>query len=90
MSGKKSSASVMGDATDTDMFTKLESILPERGGKVSYGSEGGVFEIEGGIPSVILGPGSIRQAHKPNEFIEIDQLNQCLAFFDTLNAWMRR
>ncbi|MGO1872191.1 MAG: acetylornithine deacetylase [Halomonas sp.] len=80
----------MGDATDTDMFTKLESILPERGGKVSYGSEGGVFEIEGGIPSVILGPGSIRQAHKPNEFIEIDQLNQCLAFFDTLNAWMRR
>lgn len=80
----------MGDATDSDMFKKLESILPERGGKVSYGSEGGVFEVEGGIPSVILGPGSIRQAHKPNEFIEIDQLNQCLEFFDALNAWMRR
>lgn len=80
----------MSDATGSDMFKQLESILPERGGKVSYGSEGGVFEIEGNIPSVILGPGSIRQAHKPDEFIEIDQLNQCLAFFDELDAWMKR
>ncbi|MGP9765359.1 acetylornithine deacetylase [Halomonas sp. AOP13-D3-9] len=79
----------MGDATDSDIFKKLEPILPERGGKVSYGSEGGVFEIDGGIPSVIVGPGSIRQAHKPNEFIEIDQLSQCLAFLDELNAWMK-
>ncbi|MGO2381277.1 MAG: M20/M25/M40 family metallo-hydrolase, partial [Halomonas sp.] len=79
----------MGDATDSEMFKQLEPILPERGGKVSYGSEGGVFEVDGGIPSVILGPGSIRQAHKPDEFIEIEQLNQCLAFFDKLNAWMR-
>ena len=79
----------MGDATDSEMFKALEPILPERGGKVSYGSEGGVFEIDGGIPSVILGPGSIRQAHKANEFIEIDQLSQCLAFLDDLNAWMK-
>ena len=80
----------MGDATDSDIFKQLEPILPVRGGKVSYGSEGGVFEVEGGIPSVILGPGSIRQAHKPDEFIDIDQLSQCLAFFDKLNAWMKR
>lgn len=79
----------MGDATGSETFKQLEPILPERGGKVSYGSEGGVFEIDGGIPSVILGPGSIRQAHKPNEFIEIDQLSQCLAFFDELNTWMK-
>lgn len=80
----------MGDATDSELFKKLEPILPERGGKVSYGSEGGVFEIEGGIPSVILGPGSIRQAHKPDEYIEIAQLRQCLEFFDTLGEWMKR
>ena len=80
----------MGDATDSEMFQALEPILPERGGKVSYGSEGGVFEIDGGIPSVILGPGSIRQAHKSDEFIEIDQLSQCLAFLDDLNAWMKQ
>lgn len=79
----------MGDATDCEMFKQLEPILPPRGGKVSYGSEGGVFEIDGGIPSIIIGPGSIRQAHKPDEFIEIEQLGQCLAFFDQLDAWMR-
>lgn len=79
----------MGDASDTDIFKRIEPILPDRGGKVSYGSEGGVFEIEGGIPSLIIGPGSIRQAHKTDEFIEIDQLSQCLTFFDTLNDWMR-
>ncbi|MBD3897778.1 acetylornithine deacetylase [Halomonas sp. ML-15] len=80
----------MGDATGCEMFKQLEPILPPRGGKVSYGSEGGVFEIVGDIPSIIIGPGSIRQAHKPDEFIEIDQLGQCLAFFDELDAWMRR
>ncbi|MGO3056357.1 MAG: acetylornithine deacetylase [Halomonas sp.] len=80
----------MGDATGSAMFKKLEPILPGRGGKVSYGSEGGVFEIDGGIPSVILGPGSIRQAHKPDEFIEIEQLNQCLEFLDELTGWMER
>jgi acetylornithine deacetylase len=79
----------MGDATHCAMFKRLEPILPPRGGKVSYGSEGGVFEIDGGIPSIIIGPGSIRQAHKPDEFIEIDQLSQCLEFFDRLDAWMR-
>ena len=80
----------MGDATDSEMFKKLEPILPVRGGKVSYGSEGGVFEIDGGIPSVILGPGSIRQAHKPDEFIEINQLSLCLEFLDKLDTWMKR
>lgn len=80
----------MGDATGCEFFKEIESILPLRGGKVSYGSEGGVFEINGGIPSVIIGPGSIRQAHKPDEFIEIDQLSQCLTFFDSLDAWMKR
>lgn len=80
----------MDDATGSVLFKRLEPILPPRGGKVSYGSEGGVFEIDGGIPSVIIGPGSIRQAHKPDEFIEIDQLAQCLEFFDTLGDWMTR
>ena len=80
----------MGDATNSEIFKKLEPILPVRGGKVSYGSEGGVFEIDGGIPSVILGPGSIRQAHKPDEFIEINQLNLCLEFLDKLDNWMKR
>jgi Acetylornithine deacetylase/Succinyl-diaminopimelate desuccinylase and related deacylases len=33
---------------------------------------------------VICGPGSISQAHKPDEFIEVDQIAQCEAFMDRL------
>ncbi len=50
---------------------------------VSFGTEGGLFE-EIGIPAVVCGPGSIEQAHKPNEFIEIDQVRQCERFIDKL------
>ncbi|MBN7758872.1 acetylornithine deacetylase [Nitratireductor aquimarinus] len=70
----------MGDSTSTDGFAFFRDIMPEWSGKVSYGSEGGVFETIGGIPSVIVGPGSIRQAHKPDEFVAIEQLDLCLDF----------
>jgi acetylornithine deacetylase len=76
----------MGDATNDRAFQNYRQILPEWGGKVSYGSEGGVFEVQAGIPSVIIGPGSIEQAHLPDEFIEIDQLDGCLDFLDTVIA----
>ena len=78
----------MGDATGTPGFERLRAILPDPGGKVSYGSDGGVFEIEGGIPSIIVGPGSIAQAHKADEFVEIDQLDLCLVFLSRLMAEM--
>jgi len=70
----------MGEARNTVGFNRYARLLPDWGGKVSYGSEGGVFEQIGGIPSVIVGPGSIEQAHKPNEFVELDQLTQCVGF----------
>ncbi|MBO9467755.1 M20/M25/M40 family metallo-hydrolase [Tropicibacter sp. R15_0] len=54
------------------------------GGKVSYGSEGGVFEKTGGIPSIIIGPGSIAQAHKPNEYVDVTQIEKCLTFLRNL------
>jgi len=43
---------------------------------VSYGTEAGLFEL-GGVPSVICGPGNIDQAHKPNEFIDENELVAC-------------
>jgi acetylornithine deacetylase len=52
-------------------------------GKVSFGTEGGLFQ-EAGIPTVICGPGSIEQAHKPDEFIALDQVRQCEAFMRRL------
>ena len=48
-------------------------------GKVSYGTEGSQFQAAG-IPTVICGPGSIEQAHKPNEFVSLAQIAQSEAF----------
>lgn len=44
---------------------------------VSFGTEAGLFQ-QLGMSAVICGPGSIAQAHKPDEFIEVDQMSQCL------------
>jgi acetylornithine deacetylase len=51
--------------------------------KVSFGTEGGLFQ-EAGIPSIVCGPGSIEQAHKPNEFITLEQVAKGEAFMDRL------
>ena len=48
-------------------------------GKVSYGTDGSQFH-RAGIPTVICGPGSIAQAHKPNEYIELEQVARCDSF----------
>ena len=50
---------------------------------VSFGTEAGLFQ-QLGMSAVICGPGSIAQAHKPDEFIEIDQLEQCLHMLSKL------
>ena len=52
--------------------------------KVAFGTEGGLFQKTAGIPTVVCGPGSIRQAHKPDEFIALDQVAKCEAFLDKL------
>ena len=46
---------------------------------VSFGTEAGLFQ-EIGISTVVCGPGSIDQAHKIDEFIELDELKKCLEF----------
>lgn len=47
--------------------------------KVAYATEAGLFH-NAGIPTVVCGPGSIEQAHKPNEFVELAQLEACERF----------
>ena len=51
--------------------------------KVAFGTEAGLFAAAG-IPSVVIGPGSIDQAHKADEFIAVDELERCGAFLDRL------
>ena len=52
-------------------------------GKVSYGTEAGVFQ-EAGIPSIVCGPGHIAQAHQPDEWIAESELAACDAFIRRL------
>ena len=41
---------------------------------------------QAGIPTVVIGPGSIDQAHKPDEYISYEQVAACEAFFDRIIA----
>lgn len=43
---------------------------------VAFGTEGGLFDAIG-IPTVVCGPGSMDQGHKPDEFVSIEQLEGC-------------
>jgi len=56
-------------------------------GKVSFGTEGSQFQ-RAGIPTVVCGPGSIAQAHKPNEYVTLDQIGRCEEFLRKLMARM--
>lgn len=53
-------------------------------GKVSFGAEAGLFKSRLGVPTVICGPGSIEQAHKPDEYVSVEQLARCDAFLSAL------
>lgn len=54
-------------------------------GVVPYATEGGQFQ-ERGFSVVVCGPGSIDQAHQPNEYIEISQVEACEAFMERIIA----
>jgi acetylornithine deacetylase len=56
-------------------------------GRVSFATDAGWLH-QAGIPCVVVGPGDIDVAHKPNEFIEISQLEECLGFLDRLRERM--
>lgn len=50
---------------------------------VSYGTEAGQFQAAG-LSVVVCGPGSINQAHQPDEFVAVDQLDLCCRFLERL------
>jgi len=55
-------------------------------GAASFGTEACHFQ-ESGIPAVLCGPGSIAQAHQPNEFIDLEQIEACITFMRKLKDW---
>ncbi len=58
-------------------------------GKVSYGTEAGIFQ-QNGIASIVCGPGDIAQAHKPDEWIALDQLDACDGFIRRIARHLTR
>ncbi|WP_204112729.1 acetylornithine deacetylase [Shimia biformata] len=56
---------------------------------VPFGTEAGLFQSMG-TDTVICGPGSIEQAHKPDEFVTLDQLSACLQLLEGLADRMTR
>lgn len=66
----------------------VESLLPAGTGrtKVAFGTEGGLFTRHLDVPVVVCGPGSIVQAHKPDEYVSRAQLAECDAFMERLVA----
>lgn len=54
--------------------------------KVAFGTEGGLFDARLGIPTVICGPGSMAQGHKPDEYVSLEQMARCEAMLAALVA----
>jgi len=74
----------LSEAPDSEVAELARSLSGANSvGKVSFGTEAGLFQ-EAGIPTIVCGPGSIDEAHRPNEFIAIDQVRQCEAFLRRL------
>ena len=81
---------IIGEVTGFDRVKKSEacelvsSLTGDNSREVvSFGTEAGLFQ-EIGMSTVVCGPGSIEQAHKVDEFIELDELKKCLKFLDRL------
>ncbi|APW40956.1 acetylornithine deacetylase [Rhodoferax koreense] len=70
-----------------DAVTRLAQRLSGEAGTtlVAFGTEAGLFK-NSGIPTVVCGPGSINQAHQPDEFVSLAQLERCEDFMRGLAA----
>ena len=67
----------------------LRGVRDGGSGAVSFATEAGSFQ-RAGISSVVCGPGSIDQAHQPNEFIDPAELDRCEAMVDDVFAYLSR
>ena len=79
-----SAAPALNTPVDAEVTQLCAALTGENGTtKVAFGTEGGLFSAAG-IPTIICGPGSIDQAHKPDEYVELDQIARCERFLRRL------
>jgi acetylornithine deacetylase len=78
-----------GDGDDAAQRIAMRLSGHARCGVVPYATEGGQFQGRG-FSVVVCGPGSIDQAHQPNEYIEVSQVQACESFLDRMMADLAR
>lgn len=72
-------------ASDAEVVNFVSKIVEQpRTLKVAFGTEGGLFSTRLGVPTVVCGPGSMEQGHKPDEFVALSQLEACDRMMDRL------
>lgn len=75
----------LGTPTNAEVVRFVKSLTGANGTiKVAFGTEGGLFHERLGIPTVICGPGSMMQGHKPDEFVTVEQMRLCEAMLGRL------
>ena len=77
--------SFLGSADDAVTQLALRLAREQRTTLVAFGTEAGLFK-NAGIPTVVCGPGSITQAHQPDEYVSLEQLGRCEDFIRGLAA----
>jgi acetylornithine deacetylase len=77
----------LGTPSDAGVVNFVKSLTGANGTmKVAFGTEGGLFDARLGIPTVICGPGSMAQGHKPDEFVSVEQMERCQSMLTALVA----
>jgi len=80
----------LGTPSDAAVVNFVKSLTGANGTiKVAYGTEGGLFSTRLGVPTVICGPGSMAQGHKPDEFVTVEQMARGAAMLQALVARCR-
>jgi acetylornithine deacetylase len=75
----------LGTPSDAAVVNFVKSLTGANGTiKVAFGTEGGLFDAHLGIPTVICGPGSMAQGHKPDEYVTVEQIARCQSMLAAL------
>lgn len=68
----------LGTPSDAEVVRFVKGLTGANGTiKVAFGTEGGLFDQRLGVPTVICGPGSMAQGHKPDEWVSVEQVERC-------------
>jgi acetylornithine deacetylase len=75
----------LGTPPDAEVVAFVKSLTGANGTiKVAFGTEGGLFSERLGIPTVVCGPGSMAQGHRPDEYVSEEQMGRCDAMLGAL------